>query len=327
MRYIISPIFIIFVFNACSGKKYFEPEELSKGLNLEKNSIKSDIKSMNKIGATLEDGKFITKLGVSEDKLKEGFDFINLTDDQKIIATNNLDKILIDKIEITTSNPVVAASLVEDKLAILYSNNSIELVDVNTNKTLFKEYFSLSLANDTRVTNPYFMGSLVLFPTLNGRLVIVSLVSNEIVRNIAIDPDNEFNNIIALGFVDGGESLVVASSNKIVSISPKEVFTKEYNIRDVIFKDNYIYLANIEGEIFKLNSSLEELSSVKFKYAKFFALAFGTSLYALESQGYLIKLDENLDKNEIYRFKFDNKQRVIAIENRLYYEDRYITLP
>ncbi|HAC71412.1 MAG TPA: hypothetical protein DCF41_06775, partial [Arcobacter skirrowii] len=134
MRYIISAIFIIFVFNACSGKKYFEPEELSKGLNLEKNSIKSDIKSMNKIGATLEDGKFITKLGISEDKLKEGFDFINLTDDQKIIATNNLDKILIDKIEITTSNPVVAASLVEDKLAILYSNNSIELVDVNTNK-------------------------------------------------------------------------------------------------------------------------------------------------------------------------------------------------
>lgn len=327
MRYIISAIFIIFVFNACSGKKYFEPEELSKGLNLEKNSIKSDIKSMNKIGATLEDGKFITKLGVSEDKLKEGFDFINLTDDQKIIATNNLDKILIDKIEITTSNPVVAASLVEDKLAILYSNNSIELVDVNTNKTLFKEYFPLSLANDTRVTNPYFMGSLVLFPTLNGRLVIVSLVSNEIVRNIAIDPDNEFNNIIALGFVDGGESLVVASSNKIVSISPREVFTKDYNIRDVIFKDNYIYLANIEGEIFKLNSSLEELSNVKFKYAKFFALAFGTSLYALESQGYLIKLDENLDKNEIYRFKFDNKQRVIAIENRLYYEDRYITLP
>lgn len=327
MRYIISAIFIIFVFNACSGKKYFEPEELSKGLNLEKNSIKSDIKSMNKIGATLEDGKFITKLGVSEDRLKKGFDFINLTDDQKIIATNNLDKILIDKIEITTSNPVVAASLVEDKLAILYSNNSIELVDVNTNKTLFKEYFPLSLANDTRVTNPYFMGSLVLFPTLNGRLVIVSLVSNEIVRNIAIDPDNEFNNIIALGFVDDGESLVVASSNKIVSISPREVFTKDYNIRDVIFKDNYIYLANIEGEIFKLNSSLEELSSIKFKYAKFFALVFGTSLYALESQGYLIKLDENLDKNEIYRFKFDNKQRVIAIENRLYYEDRYITLP
>ena len=46
-------------------------------------------------------------------------------------------------------------------------------MDMSTNKTLFKEYLTISLANDTRITNPYFMNGLILFPTLNGRVLIV----------------------------------------------------------------------------------------------------------------------------------------------------------
>ena len=56
---------------------------------------------------------------------------------------------------------------------MFYSNNTIELIDMSNNKTLFKEYSTYLLANDTRITNPYFMGNLILFPTLNGKVIIV----------------------------------------------------------------------------------------------------------------------------------------------------------
>lgn len=327
MRLILAIVVFVAILTGCSGKKYFEPKEIEPTPKYEKNTIKSEIKSMNKVGATLDNGVFISELGLSSYELKSGFEFINLTDDKKVIATNNIDKILIDNIEISSSNPIIAASLVDDKLAVIYSNNSVELFDVNTNRTLFKEYFTLSLANDVRVTNPVFIGSLVLFPTLNGRLVIVSLVTNEIVRNIAVDPDNEFQNIIAVGFINNEETLVVASPNKIISISPRDTVTKEYEIRDIIFAQNSIYLANIEGEIIKLNEGLEEEAKIKFKYAKFFALAFKDSLYALESQGFLINIDKNLENEKVYKFKFDNSKRVIAIDDKIYFNKSFIKLP
>ncbi|HJE03352.1 Plasminogen-binding protein PgbB [Aliarcobacter thereius] len=327
MKYSLYLVLFIFLISGCSGKKYYEPTDVEGEFEVSKKSMKSYIKSMNKIGGTLENGVFVSELGLSEMNLAKDFNFINLSDDKKIIATNNLDKILIDNIEINTENPVIAASLVGDRLAVIYSNNSVELFDINSNKTLFKEYFSLSLANDVRVTNPVFMGSLVLFPTLDGRLIIVSLVSNEIVRNIAVDPDNEFKNIIALGLLNNDETLIVASSNKILSISPRDTISKEYNIRDIIFKEDKIYLANIEGEIIKMNSSLDEESSIKLKYAKILALAYSESLYALESQGFLINLDKNLDSEKVYKFYFDNEKRVLSIDNKLYFDKNYIELP
>ena len=90
----------------------------------------------------------------------------------------------------------------------------LKIFDSVTSKTLFKEYLPLSLANDTRVTNLYFMGNLILFPTLNGKVIIVSLLNNESVKNISVDPDNEFNNIISLNVIESTQTLIVASPNK-----------------------------------------------------------------------------------------------------------------
>ena len=190
MKATIFAIFIALIFSACSSKKYYEPEQTSTNIELNKMSMPSYIKSMNKVGATLNNNYFITKDGVSKVKLPKGFEFINLTDDGKVIATNYLDKILIGEDEIELKDVVVAASLKDNKLAVIYSNNVAELIDINSSKTLFKEYSTLSLANDTRVANPVFMGNLILFPTLNGKVIIVSNVTNEAVRNIAVDLDS-----------------------------------------------------------------------------------------------------------------------------------------
>ena len=327
MKYILISLSALFLFTACSSKKYFEPEDVSSNIVLSKESMSSSITSMNKIGATLDNKKFITKNGISNYELPEGFDFLNLTEDGRIIATNYVDKILIGNQEKILKDVVIAASLKNEKLALVYSNNTIELIDVNTSKTLFKEYLPLSLANDTRITNPYFMGNLILFPTLNGKVIIISSTNNESVKNISVDPDSEFNNIISLNVIESSQTLIVATPNKIVSISPKEVLSKDYEVRDIIVNKEDIYVATIDGQLIKLSASLNEVKSKKYKYAKFHALAFTDSLYAVESQGFLVNINSDFSKDSVYDFSFDNEERMIAIGNRIYFDSKYITLP
>ena len=327
MKYILISLSALFLFTACSSKKYFEPEDVSSNIVLSKESMSSSITSMNKIGATLDNKKFITKNGISNYELPEGFDFLNLTEDGRIIATNYVDKILIGNQEKILKDVVIAASLKNEKLALVYSNNTLELIDVNTSKTLFKEYLPLSLANDTRITNPYFMGNLILFPTLNGKVIIISSTNNESVKNISVDPDSEFNNIISLNVIESSQTLIVATPNKIVSISPKEVLSKDYEVRDIIINKEDIYVATIDGQLIKLSASLNEVKSKKYKYAKFHALAFTDSLYAVESQGFLVNINSDFSKDSVYDFSFDNEERMIAIGNRIYFDSKYITLP
>lgn len=327
MKYILTSLAIVFLFTACSNKKYFEPQKVDGDLKVEVKELSSEISSMNKVAATLEDGQIISEFGILPVKLPENFEFINLSSDQKIISTNNKDKILIGKDEFPTKGVVVAASKKDDKLALLYSDNSIELVDYASKKTLFKDYLSLSIANDTRISNPYFMGNLILFPTLNGKVVIVSSISNEAVKNISVDPKGKFNNIIFIDVMKDSQTLITASANKIVSISTKQVLSKDYEIRDLVIKDEFIYIATIDGSIIKLSSDLKEIKRKKYKYSKVHALAFTDSLYAIESQGYVIKLNEDFSKEKIYEFDFDNEKRLIVLDNKLYYDENFITLP
>lgn len=327
MKYLLYSILAIGLLTGCSGKKYFEPEDTQGSLKAQEESISSSIKSMNRSGATLEDGRIITTDGVSKFKLPEGFEFINVSADGKVIATNFKDKLLIGNDEITTKDVVVAASLKDNKLAVIYSSNTIELIDILTSKTLFKEYQPISLANDTRTANPHFMGNLVLFPTLNGKVIIVSTISNESVKNIAVDPDGQFNNIIYLGVIDSLQTLIVASPNKIVSISPKEILAKDYELRDILVNREDVYIATIDGQLIKLTPNLVEVAKKKFKFSKIHALAFTDSLYAIESQDYIIKVDRDFTSEKIYDFSFDNEERLIVIGNKVYNNSKEIVLP
>ena len=327
MKHFLILLSALFLLTACGSKKYFEPENVKSTLKIEKSSLSSTIKSMNRDGATLEDGTIITGDGVSKFKLPENFNFLNTSNTGKVLATNYKDTLLIGNKEFKFDNIVVAASLKDNKLAVLYSDNSIELLDVNTKKTLFKEYLTVSLANDTRIANPHFMGNLILFPTLNGKIIIVSSITNKSVKNISVDLDNQFNNIIFLKVIEDKQTLIAASANKLVTISTEKITLKDFQIRDIIINKESIYLATIDGRLIKLNLQLEKIKSKKFKYSKIHALAFTNSLYAVESQNYLININEEFTNNTVYDFDFNNEERLIVIKNKIYTDEREITLP
>ncbi|MFK2822927.1 hypothetical protein [Arcobacter sp. YIC-80] len=327
MKYLLTSLLAVLLFTACSSKKYFEPKDVEDDLKVQTSSLPSSIKAMNRVGATLQSNEVITKYGLSDFKLPENFEFLNLSIDGKVIASNKKDRIMIGSEELILNNVVIAASLKNNKLALIYSDNSIELIQLDTKKTLYKDYLSDSLANDTRVVNPYFMGNLILFPTLNGKVIIVSTLSNDSVKNISVDPKGQFNNIIFLDVDKPTQTLITATANKVVSISTKEILSKEYEIRDIILKDEYIYIATIDGQIIKLSLNLEEISKMKFKYSKIHALAFADALYAIESQGYVIKIDKDFTKSKVLEFDFDNEERMIVLGNKIYFDNKYITLP
>ncbi|MGB1226312.1 MAG: hypothetical protein ACPG9K_00360 [Poseidonibacter sp.] len=327
MKHFFILLTAIFILTGCGSKKYFEPENVKSSLKVEESSLPSPIKSMNREGATLEDGTIITRDGVSEFKLPEKFQFLNVSNTGKVLSTNYKDKLLIGNEELDVENIVVAASLKDNKLALVYANNSIELLDLDTKKTLFKEYLTISLANDTRIANPHFMGNLILFPTLNGKVVIISSKSNESVKNISVDLDSQFNNIIFLQVIEDEQTLIAATANRVVSISTKNILSKEYELRDIIVNGKNIYLATIDGSLIKLDLALKELASKKYKYSKIHALAFTDSLYAIESQSFIINVNNDFTNDRVYDFDFDNEERLIVIGNKIYTDSRKITLP
>ncbi len=323
MKHLLLFVSIIFILAGCAGKKYYEAEDTVGDYKNNKASLNADIISFNKDGATLDNGKIITRKGISKFKIPKGYNFLNISED-KVISSNYKDKVLIDQKELKVGGVVVAGSLKGNKLALLFSDNSIELYDTNNDKILLREYFTHSFVNDTRIANPYFMSNIILFPTLDGKIVVVSEANNKVIKNIVVDADGQFNNIIFLDVID--DTLVAATTNKVISVGDGVLNIKEYTIRDIITKDNNIYIATIDGQIIKTDISLNIINRRKYKYAKIYALAYGTSLYALESQGYLINIADDFKSDKIYDFNFDNEKKVIALDDTIYYNNEYIIL-
>ncbi len=261
MKHLLLLAGLIFVLAGCAGKEFYEPEDTIGGdYDNNKASLNGDIISMNKDGATLDSGEIITKRGVSKFKIPEGYNFLNISD-EVVISSNYKDKVLLDKREIEVGGVVIAATLKDNKLALLFSNNSIQLYDIDTNKILLKEYFTHSYVNDTRIANPHFMSNIILFPTLDGKIIVASNASNKVIKNIVVDADGQFNNIIFLDVID--DTLVAATANKIISVGDGVLNIKDYSVRDIITKDKNIYIATIDGQIIKTDISLNIMDRKK----------------------------------------------------------------
>lgn len=319
--FFLLPLLVIFA--GCSSKEYFEPENTAGDYDNTKAYLEGDIVYMNRDGATLDSKEIITKRGVSKFKIPEGYKFLNISED-KVLTSNYKDSVMLDKKVIKVGGVVVAASVKENKLAMLFSDNSIQLYDISSSKILLKEYYPHSYVNDTRIANPYFMSNIILFPTLDGKIIVVANDNNKVIRNIVVDADGQFNNIIFLNVIN--DTLVAATANKVISVGDGLLNLKDYRVRDIISKDNYIYIATIDGQIIKTDISLNIINRKKYKFAKVYALAYGTSLYALESQGYLINISDDFKTDNIYDFSFDNEKKVIALGDTIYYDNEYIIL-
>lgn len=323
---LLAAVFATLLFQGCSSKKYYEPET-TYDHNIDVYDLGSSMIDINSDGATLENGKFVTKEGLSSEFLEEGYKFLN-KNNTTLLSTNDESFLAITK-EGTTQKiefdkNIVAATIEDNLIAISFIDNTIALYDTTLNKTVFKEYLTISILNDIRMTNPVFLTSLILFPTLDGKIVIVDKNKKTIYKTINLDPEHDINNIIYLSAI--GDSLVAATPNKLFTFISGRVKIVDLDVKNVAVKDKNIFVATLDGQVLKYDQSLNLLDSKKFKFAKFHAMVYTDNLYILESQGYLIQIDSNFEDVSVLEFSFDEEEKVISIDDTIYFEDNYIIL-
>ncbi len=324
MKYIITLFIALLTFSGCSSKKHFEPSNVIDEINLSVSNMSDSIKSFKlDSGVSLKDGTVITKEGKLDQKLSNGFNILNYNDN-KVIAVNN-NTILLDNDKITFSNEAVAATLKNNILAIVFIDNSIAMYDVASKKIVFKDYYDHSFLNDIKIANPYFMDDVILFPTLDGKVVVVDVNSKKVIRNIVVSSDGDIKNIIYMGVIS--DTFIAATNNKILSLGSGNVKTEDFDISSIVISKSNIYISTIDGKIIKLDSSLNELGSKKYKFAKIFAMVHTDGyIYALESEGYIIAIDDTFSKDTVYEFEFDNKEYAIAVGDTIFFDNKYIEI-
>jgi hypothetical protein len=312
---------LVFLFVACSSKQYFEPQNTSS-IDINIIDTPAYIKSITSVGATLDDNRYLDHIGISSAKLKDGYLFLNNSNGNIISANKKGELYINNDLHFKFKSNVVSANFSENLLAVVFANNTIALYDTKNKIFRLKKYLEISYLNDTRLAMPLFLKSTIVFPTLDGKVLIVDKNSYEVTKTINIDPNSQVNNIILLKVI--GKYLIIASSNKILSIGEGNSFHKEFYIQSYALSEKYIYIATLDGKIVKLDRTLEIKAQHKFKFAKFQAIAVDKSIFAIESQGYIVKSNLDFTKIQIDKISFENDEKTFVSKNKIYFENRLL---
>lgn len=318
---------IIFIYSGCSSKQYYKPtEQLHSYKKI--STIEDDIIDYSSTGATLENSKYILKDGISKLSLKDGYKFLNQSDNT-ILSTNNSGSLSLknktDDQLINFQTKIVSVAKKDNILALVFADNSLMLYNINNNQTKYKEYLNESVLNDIQIASPVFLENIVLFPTLDGRIILVNYKNFNKIKNINIDPKGQINNIIYLSNIK--DTLVAATDHKIFTFVNAQAHIKDFDIMHLTVKGKYIYLASLDGNIIKLDQTLKVIKKRKFKFAKFVTIGHGDNfIYALDTQGYLVSVDDKLNDLIVFELPYDSDEKVFSLGSRIYFGDKYIDL-
>jgi L-seryl-tRNA len=329
---ILAAALCIAVLGGCSTKRqYFEPTDVQNE-KISENRLPASIATASLNGAVLKNGMAITKNGLlsPEIKLPKGATLLNSADgkfissdlDGNLIVANGANEILFQK---KFNEAIVSAALEGDKLALLSAGNVIYLIDIATNDTLLEFESSSVYAQDSRVAAPFFMSSLVIFPTLDGKIMIVDKNQGRILRDVVVSSEQFFNNIISLSVVN--DTMIAATGKRIVSINPEKTVYYNGEIKDIVINGEYVYILLKDGKIVLSDLNLQKIKDAEFKFAIFSsATVYNGSLYIMEKTGYLIKTDLALDNAKIYELSDEVESQIFAGAKEFYYDDYSLEL-
>lgn len=289
------------LFLACSSsKQYYEPQNTEKlsSINIKTENILKNYKD---------------------------YEIINQKDNLTFIS-NNLGflKILKDKEVVFDKKfeaKIVSIETEGNKAVMVDALNNVILFDLLEQNYLFSDNYGQANGVIKKLANPIFSGNVIIAPTLDGSLVILSNVNNTFIRAINVGTQEFFNNIIFLDASD--DKLIAASSSKLFTILDNKTYTKLINIKKALLKDELIYVLASDGTIYKFDYLLNEISKTKFKYANYSEIhANNGYLYALEHNGYLIKLDKNLNEIAVFNLNSKIKKNAYFKDDILFYNDK-----
>ena len=325
---IFLPLFIL-LFSACSSKEVFKPKLVGDDWhNYE--SLEDDIVDTSLNIAKLDDNKVITKDGLIHNlKVQEDQRVVSASDgwiitssiDGNLTLSAEVDPTLQEKFALKKT--IASASVHGDILAVLFADNEIALYSIPTKEILFKEQGGKSLAVDARIVQPYFMEGLVLFATLDGKVIIVNEAKRKRLRTVIVSSEDNFNNIIYMDIIDN--KIVAATPYKLLAISKKEIRAK-YEIRSVLYDGKDLFIATKQGEIISLTPELQLNAKLKFPFAHFLGMVSkGDYLYILEKEGYMIVLNKNMKDYTIHEVDIGDGF-VLVTPDAFYVDDEKIII-
>ncbi len=320
-----------FISGGCVGKKVYEPKQIASEVSKVR-SAPEGIHNVVREGATIGNDVVTRRSGRIENVLPKGFYFINESSDALIVGNDDGRLEIISK---TTRKPlftkdfglpVVSATLHNNLLALVLSDNTIVLYDIGADKERYRESLEKVIAVDARAANPVFLNDLIVFPTLDGRLLIMDKNKKIVLRDVAISNKPLFNNVIFLEV--HGNILVAATASKVIVITPRQIYTYTADIKDLLYIGHDIYLFAKDGRVIHLNEKLQKVEEKAFEYANFVAVAeMNGKLYGVEKQGYLIEMDRRLGNVRVRKLEDEVEKPSFIAKGVLYIGKKRITLP
>lgn len=326
--YSLYAFLILLLLSGCATKEVFQPVSLAAPWDkIEENEMQIIDKSYNV--AQLNSGMVLTESSEISFDLNDSYRVISSSDgwiisasvDGNTTLTSIEDNTLQKKFSFHKT--IASASVKGNLLALLFADNEIALFDMESKTTLFKESGSTYIAADSRIVNPLFMNELILFATLDGKVLIVNSELKKRLRTVIVSSEENFNNIISLKLLDN--KIIASTSYSILALSQKENRAK-YEIRNVIVDDSKIYIATKQGEILALNSDLLVESKIKLPFAHISGMiSLGSKIYMLEKEGYIVVLDKESFEYSVHEVEMEDGSIFVA-EKNFYVRDGKISL-
>jgi|GEM_PF-493019 len=295
---------LLFLLVGCSSTEHFTPPALEKKLPIV-GLYEGEIVELTREGATLSSGYALTQEGISRVKLPKGYHFLSQNADYLLAGNNHGVLEVIERKSghivraVALHTPVVSATLHDGMVAYILSNNRFGLYEIATNTKHFESQSERTFAIDTRRANPLFMGSRVVMPMLDGKLILLDRQASDKTEVLYVSSDKIFNNIIFLDQKEG--KIVTATPKKLMLIDEDKQRSYHANIAEVAIGYGLIYLFTKEGEIIALDDRLEERYRTSFAHAHFSAgVATPKALVAIEQEGVAMLLTPHLDRVVMY---------------------------
>lgn len=317
------------LFSGCSHKEVYKPENV-KGEWRSAGHLSASIIHSTHSAALLDNGHLLTKEGEKNIKIPKEYRLLNANDTWIMTESPEGNLVLFPedgtdaKVTFELKRGVAAVSIQDDTVAVLFTNNEMALYSLESKKLLFKEPSNAPIAVDARIANPYFLKELVLFLTLDGKIVIVNSETKQVLRSVVVSTDEFFNNITYMNVIDN--NLLAATGSAVLALSQKEAREK-YEIRNIAYTADGVWLTTKQGEIIALSPALEFKAKKKFPFAHFVGISVQNDrVYALEQEGYMIALSKNLLTYDVFDIDLDSDNKIFVGDGRFYFDDRYINI-
>ena len=323
-RVILISTCVLLMLSGCGTKRhYFEPEVVAGKVKYE-NSLPAQIVDVTKHGATLANGQIITQAGLRDIKIPSNTFFLGAYEGRYIAASECGELVVINQsgvkiYERKFSQGVASASLQGDILALVDRTNQLIMLNMKSDEVLYQNRQDTVYALDARISAPYFLSTLVIFPTLDGKVVIVDKKSAKTIRDVVVSSEQFFNNVIFLDVI--ADRMVVSTSKRVISINPNTTVFLDADVKDVIVLQDRVYVFTKDGRVILADADLNILKERKFPFAVFAGVIHGEYIYMVERGGFLIATDLDLRTVNVFQLPDEIDTMVYTTQSQLYVGD------